>query len=179
MGKILAKFLGMEPEEFFNHLNESGELAKSAKHVKKIKIKNKNKNKNNKKIFFLKQFFALKRKKDRSTLNLKEIDEFLDKLNGSTKENEQYNIMEPILEKCTPDDIEIVCKLINKDLKINIGPKYVFEALHPDSFAAYKLSSDLEMIIRRIELFRKNPNMDAKDLFNFMTVFVPCKTDLF
>ncbi len=91
----------------------------------------------------------------RSTLTLKHVNDFLDQLTKLTKEDEQTDHFKKFLPKCTGglidglntipslfkllfytcvDDLKWVCKVIDHDLKINIGAKFVLGALHPDAF---------------------------------------------
>ena len=67
-------------------------------------------------------------------MTLKEVDDFLDKLTTVTKEDDQYAVLEKIIERCTGDDIKFFWKLMDHDLKINIGAKFVLNALHPKAF---------------------------------------------
>lgn len=86
-------------------------------------------------IFFFFQFFELSGKaQPKSTLTLKEVNDFLESMNGQTKETEQAALLGKILKKCTGDDLKLIWKLLDKDLKINIGPKFVFNAMHPKAF---------------------------------------------
>jgi hypothetical protein len=51
-----------------------------------------------------------------------------------TKEDEQADLVSDLLDKCTGDDLKWFWKLMDKDLKINIGAKFVLAALHPKAF---------------------------------------------
>jgi DNA ligase-3 len=66
-------------------------------------------------------------------LTLKEVDELLDRLSEVTKEEDQYEVW----KRCTGDDMKFLWKLIDHDLRINIGSKYVLTALHPDAFEGF------------------------------------------
>lgn len=79
-------------------------------------------------------------------MTLKEVDDFLDKMNGCTKESDQLKFISSIIKRCTGskiiwkllliyiDDLKILWKLLDKDLKINVGPKFVLQAMHPKAF---------------------------------------------
>lgn len=43
-----------------------------------------------------------------------------------------------------------ICRLIDKDLKINIGAKFVLNALHPDAYTAYNNTSNLRDVIDHV-----------------------------
>jgi len=84
-------------------------------------------------------------------LTLKQVDDFLDELTTVTKEDDQLRVLQKLLKKATPQDFRWIVKLIDKDLKINIGAKFALGALHPKLYDAYKASNDLKMIISRFE----------------------------
>jgi DNA ligase-3 len=84
------------------------------------------------------------------------MDDFLDSLTHLTKEDDQVAAFSKIVPKCTPgivpycilfppplpytsitDDLKWLCKIIDHDLKINIGAKFVLNALHPDAFEGF------------------------------------------
>lgn len=67
-----------------------------------------------------------------------------------TKEDDQYELFAEILPVCTTEDVKNLCRLLDHDLKIKIGPKYVLGALHPYAFDAYMNSNDLKNIIERV-----------------------------
>lgn len=83
----------------------------------------------NENIAVFKKFFPLKKKyfenaegfdcPEKSTLTIEEVNDFLEELTKVTKEIDQQKVIEPILKKCTSGDIEILCKIVNKDLKSN------------------------------------------------------------
>lgn len=86
-------------------------------------------------IFNSLKFLELSGKaKVKSTLTLKNVDDFLESMNGQTKESDQLVLLTEIINNCTGDDLKMIWKLLNKDLKINIGPKFVFNAMHPKAF---------------------------------------------
>jgi DNA ligase-3 len=90
-------------------------------------------------------------KKGRSTVTLAQVNKFLDNLTGVTKEDDQLQVFDNFFPSCTPYDLRWIAKIMDKDLKINIGPKYVLEAIHPKLYQAYKHSNDLKMIIERYQ----------------------------
>jgi DNA ligase-3 len=82
---------------------------------------------------------------------MKDVDSFLDSMNGLQKESEQSEQLTSIIARCTGDDLKFLWKLIDKDLKINIGAKYVLSALHPKAFDAYRNSNNLQLIVERVQ----------------------------
>ena len=100
------------------------------------------------------QFLELSGKaKKNSTLTLQQVDEFLNELTTVTKDADQHRVISAIIAKCTggkyfhfvhlpyhaKDDLKWIWKLIDKDLKINIGPKFVLAAMHPKGFEGCRL----------------------------------------
>ncbi len=95
-----------------------------------------------------------------SSLSLAEIDSFLDTLTGLTKQAEQVAAFEKLLAgKGHVEDVRWLCRLVSHDLRINIGAKYVFNALHPRAFAAWKQSNDLVKIVAKV----KAQQLDEED----------------
>eukprot|EP01114_Cavostelium_apophysatum_P018682 TRINITY_DN5843_c0_g1_i1.p1 TRINITY_DN5843_c0_g1~~TRINITY_DN5843_c0_g1_i1.p1 ORF type:complete len:1034 (+),score=331.86 TRINITY_DN5843_c0_g1_i1:101-3202(+) len=92
-------------------------------------------------------FVASGQAQKRSILTLKQVNEYLDRLTTVTKEDEQNVLLAEILEKCTGDDIKILWKIIDHDLKINIGAKFVLAALHTKAWDAYLKSNNLQYIV--------------------------------
>lgn len=128
------------------------------------------------------------------------MDGFLDKLAALSKEDDQYQVLayvhsrlanrergswlipllhavyRSIIDKSTADDLKWIVRLIDKDLRIKVGPKYVLGgaylgcvlcavagsqlqrmsalvssiALHPDAFEAYRNSANLADIITKV-----------------------------
>ena len=88
-----------------------------------------------------------------STFTLKDVDEFLESLTQLTKKAEQIAAFSEFLEgKATSDDVKWLVRLIKQDLWINIGPKYVLNALHPNAFGAWKKSNNLQKIVQKIQI---------------------------
>ena len=82
----------------------------------------------------------------KSTLTLGEVDAFLESLTHVTKEDEQQKILRSFMKRATQcmswlfvfwetiDDLKWAVRLIDHDLKVNIGAKFVLNALHPDGY---------------------------------------------
>eukprot|EP01125_Pyxidicula_operculata_P015395 TRINITY_DN5220_c0_g1_i2.p1 TRINITY_DN5220_c0_g1~~TRINITY_DN5220_c0_g1_i2.p1 ORF type:complete len:896 (+),score=176.10 TRINITY_DN5220_c0_g1_i2:14-2701(+) len=124
MLKVLSTVLGCDLQAMVTDL-EKGDIGETAKK------------------FFLESKKAL----SKSILTLKEVDDWLSGLTSATKEDQQIAAFQTILKKCTGDDLKILCKLIDHDLKMFIGPKYALAALHPDAFDAWKSSNNLKAIV--------------------------------
>ncbi|KAG6465347.1 hypothetical protein O3G_MSEX015090 [Manduca sexta] len=87
---------------------------------------------------------------DKSTLTLQDVDEFLQELSKFTKEDEQIYHFKKIVKRCTLDDLKMLIRLIKGDLRINAGPKHILEGVHPDAYAAFQASRDLNMVLDRV-----------------------------
>ena len=57
----------------------------------------------------------------KATLNLHQIDEFLDTLTEQTKEDDQFKTLSAMATKCTVNDLNMVVKLIKGDLRMHAG----------------------------------------------------------
>ncbi|EGC32964.1 hypothetical protein DICPUDRAFT_81260 [Dictyostelium purpureum] len=88
---------------------------------------------------------------EKSTLTLKQVDDFLDSLTLSGKFDEQVKIISSLLKKCTPQDFRLICRIIDSDLKINTGAKFFLDALHPNAYDAYKKANNLHGVIEKIQ----------------------------
>lgn len=56
-----------------------------------------------------------------------------------------------MFDSSTPDDVKYIVKIIDHDLRINIGAKYVLGALHADAYDVFKHSNNLEKVIKKIQ----------------------------
>jgi DNA ligase-3 len=120
----------------------------------------------------------------RSSLTLKQVDDWLQELTKATKAVQQTNHFAMIVSKCTSMDLKILCRIIAHDLKINIGAKFVLGALHPQAWDAYKNSQDLKKVISKIqrheallsnEESKSNTGSLTKSLSIGMSVMSPVK----
>jgi DNA ligase 3 len=81
---------------------------------------------------------------------MEEVDEFLDVLATMTKDEERIPHFKSILHRLTPIDLKWIVRLIDHDLKINIGAKFVLEALHPNAFDAFKNTNNLKSVVEKV-----------------------------
>eukprot|EP01132_Coremiostelium_polycephalum_P009372 gene9372-11513_t len=93
----------------------------------------------------------------RSTLTLKQVDDFLDKLTTVSKFDDQVSVIKQILKYCIPIDWRLICRIIDSDLKINTGAKFFLDALHPQAYDFFKKANNLKLLIEKI----KNHDLDA------------------
>lgn len=121
-------------------------------------------------VFFLLQFFAKHGKPHTmSALTLKEVDAFLDEMAGLTKEDDHVKLWSRFMKAATPDDLKWFVRIVEHDLKINVGSKFVLNALHPSGYdgtrdsllcpscivmpslrIAYRKTNNLKMIVQRV-----------------------------
>ncbi|EFA78161.1 BRCT domain-containing protein [Heterostelium album PN500] len=87
----------------------------------------------------------------KSTLTLGQVDEFLDVLTTISKFDDQVKAISKFLKKCTAFDWRLVNRIIDSDLKINMGAKYFLEALHPEAMDAYRKANNLRAVIDTIK----------------------------
>eukprot|EP01112_Ceratiomyxa_fruticulosa_P000135 TRINITY_DN10155_c0_g2_i1.p1 TRINITY_DN10155_c0_g2~~TRINITY_DN10155_c0_g2_i1.p1 ORF type:complete len:958 (-),score=247.00 TRINITY_DN10155_c0_g2_i1:54-2888(-) len=87
---------------------------------------------------------------EKSTITLAQVDEFLDSITKVRAEVDQLKVFRPFIDKCTANDLKMLCKIIDHDLKINIGAKYVLSALHPAAYDSWKNNNNLRAVIDKI-----------------------------
>ncbi|AGY97701.1 CPXV188 protein [Cowpox virus] len=87
------------------------------------------------------------RPNDKSILTLEEVDSFLTTLSSVTKESHQIKLLTDIASVCTCNDLKCVVMLIDKDLKIKAGPRYVLNAISPNAYDVFRKSNNLKEII--------------------------------
>lgn len=68
------------------------------------------------------------------------VDVFLEQLTKVSKEDDQLDVISNFLDLCNEVDVKYIVKLIHHDLKINIGPKFVLNAIHPKAFKGININ---------------------------------------
>ncbi|KAF6094602.1 DNA ligase 3 [Phyllostomus discolor] len=86
----------------------------------------------------------------KSLLTIQEVDEFLLRLSGLSKEDEQQQALQDIASRCTANDLKCIIRLIKHDLKMNSGAKHVLDALDPNAYEAFKASRNLQDVVERV-----------------------------
>jgi DNA ligase-3 len=116
---------------------------------------------------------------DNSTLNIFQVDSFLDKLTEITKEQDQQKLLESISKKCTKNDLKTFIRLIKKDLRIDSGTKIILDSINSQAYAAFQVSRDLKDVINRSsdldKLNASSPNKLKKDLSIKINLLTPVK----
>ncbi|KAK3880469.1 hypothetical protein Pcinc_015071 [Petrolisthes cinctipes] len=83
-------------------------------------------------------------------LSIQDIDGYLEKLSGMTKEEEQSILLKTIAKRCTGNDLKMVVRLIKGDLRINAGAKHILEAVHPDAYEAFQTTRNIDSVLDRL-----------------------------
>ncbi|XP_015123197.1 DNA ligase 3 isoform X2 [Diachasma alloeum] len=99
------------------------------------------------------------RRGTKSLLTLQEVNEFLEQFAKMTREDDQVLHFKSIIDRCTPNDLKMIIRLIKHDLRINCGPKHILEAIDADAYRAYQVSNNLEAVVTRFT--RKDPEAVA------------------
>jgi DNA ligase-3 len=157
--KLFSKIFNVDLEEMSDHLNK-GDASETCSH------------------YFNKSNTAIKPCLH-STLNLKQVDSYLDKLTQLTKENEQMKFLEDVTKKCTINDLKMFIRLIKKDLKIDAMAKIILDSVAPNAYQAFQVSRDLKNVIQRAKE-RSNKHGLEKSLsikVNLMTPIKPMLAD--
>lgn len=82
-----------------------------------------------------------------TVLYLQDVEEFLKKLTFVSKEDEQIELFQTIVKRCTEEDLKTIIRLIKHDLRINAGPKHILEALSKDAYTMYQNSRNLKEVV--------------------------------
>uniref|UniRef100_A0A2C9LXS0 DNA ligase ATP-dependent N-terminal domain-containing protein n=1 Tax=Biomphalaria glabrata TaxID=6526 RepID=A0A2C9LXS0_BIOGL len=99
----------------------------------------------------------------KSDLTIQEVNKFLHELSQLTKEEDQQRILTKVAKRSTANDLKMFVRLIKHDLRINAGVKHILDGLHPDAYAAFQTSHDLEDVIQRVsQLSHVKPGMSTK-----------------
>eukprot|EP00050_Salpingoeca_kvevrii_P020889 m.103651 g.103651 ORF g.103651 m.103651 type:complete len:1100 (+) comp9072_c0_seq1:161-3460(+) len=86
----------------------------------------------------------------KSSLSINDVDEFLSRMTGLTKLEDQEREFRMVLKHCTGNDLKYIIRLMKHDLRMNAGPKHILGALDPDAYEAFQASNDLEDVITRV-----------------------------
>ncbi len=100
-------------------------------------------------------YHALNKRCIQSTLSIKELNDYLDKisLNNSKGKEGQAEIIKSFSHLCqnlSADQLKWLLRIILKDLKISITDKMVFDAFHADANDLYKVNSSLEDVCTKL-----------------------------
>ncbi len=87
----------------------------------------------------------------RSNLTLEDLDKYLEELSDATTEDGQIEILSQITSKCTLNELEMVIRLIKKDLRTNLVIKSVLNAMAINGYNCFGMSGDLDDIILRAQ----------------------------
>ena len=143
--KLFSKLFKVDQDDMTNYLNQSGEISDT--------IKN-----------FFEESTSMRPQKT-PKLTIQEIDAYLDELTTITKEQEQFDYLRKVSLKCTADELQMIIRMIKKDLRINAGEKVLLEAITPNAYDAFKVSRDLDDVIKRsIKLLKDSKPGLKKDL---------------
>jgi DNA ligase-3 len=156
--KIFSKLFSVDLEEMSDHLNK-GDVSETCS------------------IFFAKS--KKTKPANKSTLNLNQIDRYLDKLANITKEQDQLEFFEEIIKKSTANDLRTFIRLIKKDLKIDAMAKIILDSIAPNAYQAFQVSRDLKDVIERAAERSAKSGL-AKNLsikINLMTPIKPMLAD--
>ncbi|UJR26750.1 hypothetical protein I4U23_008065 [Adineta vaga] len=78
-----------------------------------------------------------------------DVDTYLQELGKITREQDQIQLLRKITEKSTVNDLRMFIRLVQKDLKINAGPKHIIESLGTNAYESFQATNDLKSFIKR------------------------------
>ena len=96
----------------------------------------------------------------KANLTLHNVDDFLDSLTNYTKEDDQYQALISMTQRCTVNDLKMIIRLIKGDLRMQAGAKHILEALHKDAHEAFNSSRQIDKVLQKVIELREagNPN---------------------
>ncbi|CAF4574702.1 unnamed protein product, partial [Didymodactylos carnosus] len=112
----------------------------------------------------------------KSTLTIYDIDNYLSKLSQLTKENDQERLLREITKKSTSNDLKMFIRLIQKDLKINAGPKQILDALDVNAYDAYQHSNNLKAFMNRYLQHKSSTSITKQSLTEAFSIRVELMT---
>ena len=91
----------------------------------------------------------------KAKLSLHDVDAFLHRLSGLTREAEQTSALGGFAVHCTSNDLKMVIRLVKGDLRMGSGAKPVLEALHKDAYEAFNASRNIEAVVKQVLVLRQ------------------------
>lgn len=82
-----------------------------------------------------------------STLTLAEVDEWLSKLSGVSRDVELRSALAAIVPRCSPRELQWLLRLVRHDLRIGAQTSIVMSALGPGAAEAYKHGADITAVV--------------------------------
>ena len=93
-------------------------------------------------------------KKGESAVSMHDINSFLDALTKETREPDQEKILKKVVTKCNPLDLKWFIRELDKDLKINVGTKSVFDGFDKKAYETWQTSANLDYIVNKLSMVR-------------------------
>lgn len=156
--KVFSKIFDVDHDEMLDHLNK-GDVSETCRH-------------------YFKKSTSIK-PKDTSTLNLYQIDNYLDRLTNISKETDQVKLMEEFSKRATASDLRMFIRLVKKDLKIDAMTKIILDSVAPNAYQAFQVSRDLKDVVSRAAQRSGKPGLQKNLSVNvhLMTPFKPMLAD--
>eukprot|EP00116_Pleurobrachia_bachei_P001753 sb/3462015/ len=123
--KVLSVVLKTSQDEMIEHL-EKGDVGATGRHYYKR---------------------STLRKPDIAIATMDQVDKFLEKLTGMTREDEQVLHFKSFIPLCTPVELQHLLYLIKKDLRINAREKHILIGVHPRAYTAFQHSHNLRDVV--------------------------------
>ncbi|XP_023309068.2 DNA ligase 3 [Lucilia cuprina] len=98
-----------------------------------------------------------------SSLYLQEVEEFLQKLEQRTKEDEQTELLRQLCKQTTATDLKMIIRIIKQDLRMNAKASHVLAAFGPMAYASYQATRDLEQVVKQFS-FKNAKDSKKADL---------------
>jgi len=97
----------------------------------------------------------------KSTLGLHKVDDYLEKLSGLTREEDQLHLLARVTREATVNDLKMFVRIIKGDLKIQAGAKHILDGVHPNAYEAFNSTRNIEAVIAKVLELRLSSNPKA------------------
>ncbi|KAE9464229.1 hypothetical protein C3L33_03861, partial [Rhododendron williamsianum] len=83
-------------------------------------------------------------------LNIKELNEMLDRLASSENRAEKTSVLSDLIKKTNAQEMKWIVMIILKDLKLGVSEKSIFHEFHPDAEDLFNVTCDLKLVCEKL-----------------------------
>ncbi|KAI8565875.1 hypothetical protein RHMOL_Rhmol03G0295200 [Rhododendron molle] len=83
-------------------------------------------------------------------LNIKELNEMLDRLASSENRAEKTSVLSDLIKKTNAQEMKWIVMIILKDLKLGVSEKSIFHEFHPDADDLFNVTCDLKLVCEKL-----------------------------
>ncbi|XP_017778215.1 PREDICTED: DNA ligase 3-like, partial [Nicrophorus vespilloides] len=124
--KLFSRIFVEDASEIYNHLEKSNGINESIAHFYNEKMD----------------------PPSSTTLTIEQVNEFFYLLSQLDKKDEQVNHIKKFLPSCTVEDVNCIVKLMRHNLKIDLAPKYILEAIYPEAYSSFLSFGSISLALK-------------------------------